>query len=101
MTFCVRPERMMVLDAGDGGSDADAVSAGRGGRADRVDGHDAAVTLDATVSNAEFLGDSTRTYLRWNGRELTVRSVDPLSGDVRVGFDGADAHVIDVESRSE
>jgi len=76
------------------------VRPGRDERTGRVDGHDA-VTLDATVSNAEFLGDSTRTYLRWNGRELTVRSPDPLSGDVQVGFDGVDAHVIDVESRSE
>jgi len=103
VTFCVRPERMTVLDAGDGGdggSGVDAVRPGRDERTGRVDGHDA-VTLDATVSNAEFLGDSTRTYLRWNGRELTVRSPDPLSGDVQVGFDGVDAHVIDVESRSE
>ena len=107
VTFCVRPERMAVLDAGGGdvgggGSDAgDAV-----GRTDEIEwsggtGLDTAVALDATVSNAEFLGDSTRTYLRWNERELTVRSADPVSGEVRVGFDGDDAHVIDVTSKEE
>jgi len=51
--------------------------------------------LDATVSGAEFLGDSTRAYLRWNGRELTVRSIDPPVGDVRVGFAAAAAHVVE------
>jgi thiamine transport system ATP-binding protein len=55
------------------------------------------VVLDATVSNAEFLGESTRSYLRWKGRGLTVRTADPLAGDVRVGFDAADAHVVAVE----
>ena len=120
VTFCVRPEQMRVLDAGTGddggvGSDVDESSGGRSdtdGRIDRADAdvsgsHERAgdteidVALDATVSNAEFLGDSTRTYLRWNGRELTVRSADPLSGEVRIGFDGADAHVVDVESSGE
>jgi thiamine transport system ATP-binding protein len=90
VTFCVRPERLRILDA-EGGTG----STGSSG------GSDGGVTLDATVSNAEFLGDATRTYLRWNGRELTVRSRDPLSGTVRVGFDGADAHVVSVESAGE
>ena len=85
VTFCVRPERMTVLGQGDGGV------------SDGAQGGDTAVALDAAVSNAEFLGESTRTFLRWEGRELTVRTPDPLSGDVRVGFDGADAHVVDVK----
>ena len=101
VTFCVRPERMRVLDADDGGPDVDAVGAGRGGRTEGADTVDAAVALDATVSNTEFLGDSTRTYLRWNGRELTVRSTDPLTGEVRIGFDDGDAHVVAVESESK
>ncbi|MBB6647269.1 ABC transporter ATP-binding protein [Halobellus ruber] len=90
VTFCVRPERMMVLGGGRTEGGGDAGGAGNGGA-------DATVTLDATVSNAEFLGESTRTYLRWGGRELTVRTPDPLSGDVRVGFDASDAHVVAVE----
>ena len=89
VTFCVRPERMTVLEQGDGGTGGDVSDGAQGG--------DVAVALDAAVSNAEFLGESTRTFLRWEGRELTVRTPDPLSGDVRVGFDGADAHVVDVK----
>jgi thiamine transport system ATP-binding protein len=99
---------MAVLDAG-GDDVGSGGSGGGGGPVSRTDGiewtdgtkPDTAVTLDATVSNAEFLGDSTRTYLRWNGRELTIRSADPVSGKVRVGFDGGDAHVIDVRSKRE
>jgi thiamine transport system ATP-binding protein len=108
VTFCVRPERMRVLggvgDGSDSGVDGasggvDSREVGTSGSVDPGDGRtDTTVTLDATVSNAEFLGESTRTYLRWKGRELTVRTQDPLSGDVRVGFDGVDAHVIAVES---
>nr|WP_240728556.1 TOBE domain-containing protein [Halobellus limi] len=51
--------------------------------------------FDATVSGAEFLGDSTRAYLRWNGRELTVRTTDPPVGEVRVGFAATAAHVLE------
>ena len=91
VTFCVRPERMTVLGQGDSGIG--------GGAGDGDDGGHTAVALDATVSNAEFLGESTRTFLRWKGQELTVRTPDPLSGDVRVGFDGADAHIVDVEGK--
>ena len=91
VTFCVRPERMRVL-----GGEADVAAWDVGGE-DR--GTDIAATLDATVSNAEFLGESTRTYLRWRGRELTVRTADPLSGDVRVGFERGDAHIVAVDSK--
>ena len=112
VTFCVRPERMTVLDAGGGGVGSGGSEPNGPVGAGAADGigwsgyargtdPETVVRLDATVSNAEFLGDSTRTYLRWNGRELTVRSADPLSGEVQVGFDGGDAHVIEVRSKRE
>ena len=102
VAVCVRPERMSVFEAGGGGRDPDPDAGGGGGsgRTDEVSGGGdpgTSVVLDATVSNAEFLGESTRTHLRWKGRELTVRTADPLAGDVRVGFDAADAHVIAIE----
>ncbi|MFA1609796.1 ABC transporter ATP-binding protein [Halobellus rubicundus] len=84
--FCVRPESMRVF----GGSRSDE----SGLRSSASSGSEN--ILDATVSNAEFLGESTRSYLAWRGRELTVRTVDPLNGDVRVGFDPAAAHVVEV-----
>ncbi|WP_435184166.1 ABC transporter ATP-binding protein [Halobellus sp. EA9] len=84
--FCVRPESMRVF----GGSRSDE----SGLRSSASSGSEN--VLDATVSNAEFLGESTRSYLAWRGRELTVRTVDPLDGDVRVGFDPAAAHVVEV-----
>ncbi|WP_123622306.1 ABC transporter ATP-binding protein [Halorubrum sp. CSM-61] len=68
-TFCVRPEYLRI---GDGES-----------------------RLRATVESAEFLGETTRVTLDWGGRDLVVRTRDPLSGEVVVGFDTEDAHVID------
>ena len=55
--------------------------------------------LAATVASAEFLGETTRVTLDWGGRDLVVRTRDPLSGEVVVGFDPEDAHVIDVDGR--
>ncbi|MFB6091046.1 MAG: ABC transporter ATP-binding protein [Halobellus sp.] len=81
--FCVRPEAMRVV--------------GRSDSSGAPDG-DARNVLEATVSKAEFLGESTRSYLAWQGRELTVRTVDPLEGDVRVSFEPAAAHVVEVGS---
>ena len=69
-TFCVRPEYLRIDD-----------------------GYN---RLEATVDSAEFLGDTTRVTLDWRGRDLVVRTRDPLSGTVVVGFDPADAHVISV-----
>ncbi|WP_255170901.1 ABC transporter ATP-binding protein [Natrononativus amylolyticus] len=69
LTFCVRPERFVI------GSEENA--------------------LTATVASAEFLGETTRVHLEWQERELLVRTRDPLSGEVTVGFDPADAHVVD------
>ena len=71
LTFCVRPERLVI----DGESNR----------------------LPATVESAEFLGETTRVHLDWDGQELLVRTPDPLEGEVAVGFDPADAHVVGVE----
>jgi len=69
LTFCVRPERLTV-------------------DADRN-------TLPATVTSAEFLGETTRVHLDWEGREILLRTEDPPAGTVTVGFDPADAHIVD------
>jgi thiamine transport system ATP-binding protein len=71
LTFCVRPEYL------------------------RIDGGES--RLAATVASAEFLGETTRVTLDWGGRDLVVRTLDPLSGEVVVGFDPGDAHVIAVD----
>ncbi|SDR16212.1 thiamine transport system ATP-binding protein [Natronobacterium texcoconense] len=70
VAFCVRPENLQV------DTDANATT--------------------ATVESAEFLGQTTRVHLEWHGRELLVRTRDPLSGEVAVGFEPEDAHVVDV-----
>ena len=72
LTFCVRPEYL------------------------RIDGGES--RLRATVASAEFLGETTRVTLDWGGRDLVVRTRDPLSGAVVVGFDPDDAHVVGVET---
>ena len=79
LTFCVRPEQIAVT-----GGDSD-------------DGPETVNALEATVSKTEFLGESTRSYLEWNGRELRVRSSDPLAGDIRVWFDPTDAHIVEID----
>ena len=97
VAFCVRPEQMRVLASG---SERDSEPSGSelmDGESSRSRTGTETNVLDATVSGTEFLGESTRTYLRWNGRELTVRSANPLSGEVRIGFDATAAHVVDVE----
>ena len=68
LTFCVRPEYLRI-DEGES-------------------------RLAATVASAEFLGETTRVTLERGGRDLVVRTRDPLSGEVVVGFDPEDAHVI-------
>jgi len=71
VTFCVRPEHLEI---------------GRSSNAVR-----------ATVESAEFLGETTRVHLDWDGTPLVVRTRDPLTGTVTAGFDPDDAHVVDVE----
>jgi len=73
LTFCVRPEYLRI---GEGAS-----------------------RVRATVESAEFLGETTRVTLDWGGRDLVVRTRDPLSGEVVVGFDPEDAHVIEIKSQ--
>ncbi|WP_419181112.1 ABC transporter ATP-binding protein [Haloarcula litorea] len=70
LTICVRPERLTL---GEG-----------------------TTTLSATVTSAEFLGESTRVHLDWRGQALRLRTVDPPAESVTVGFDPGDAHVIGV-----
>jgi thiamine transport system ATP-binding protein len=78
LAFCVRPEDLFV--EGDPDDELGTANATR-----------------ATVRSAEFLGETTRVHLAWHGQELLVRTRDPLSGEVRVGFDPEDAHVVAVE----
>jgi len=68
LTFCVRPERLTV------DTDRNAVT--------------------ATVTSAEFLGETTRVHLDWDGRELLLRTEEPPEGTVTVGFDPGDAHIV-------
>ena len=70
VTFCVRPEALVV----DGTTNS----------------------LTATVEHTEFLGETTRAHLDWQGRDLLARTAVPLEGTVTLGFDPADAHVVTV-----
>nr|WP_089384581.1 ABC transporter ATP-binding protein [Halorubrum vacuolatum] len=70
-TICVRPEALRI----DGGTSR----------------------LTGTVESVEFLGETTRVQLGWNDREIILRTPDPLSGAVTVGFDPEDAHLVAVE----
>jgi thiamine transport system ATP-binding protein len=69
LTVCIRPE---ALSVGSGPS-----------------------RLTATVESAEFLGGTTRVHLDWAGHALLLRTPDPVAGEVTVGFDPADAHVVE------
>ncbi|PSP37118.1 ABC transporter ATP-binding protein [Halobacteriales archaeon QH_2_66_30] len=71
LTFCVRPEHLAV----DSGANA----------------------ISATVASAEFLGETTRVHLDWGGHELLARTTTGLDGDVTLGFDPTDAHVVGVD----
>ncbi len=69
LTLCIRPEALSV----DGGPNR----------------------LVATVESVEFLGETTRVHLDWAGHDLLLRTRDPLTGEVTVGFDPVDAHVVE------
>jgi thiamine transport system ATP-binding protein len=69
LTFCIRPERL-------------AVGVGQN-------------EMVATVTSAEFLGETTRVHLDWDGKELLLRTEEPPEGTVAVGFDPVDAHIVD------
>ncbi|USZ67055.1 ABC transporter ATP-binding protein [Halorussus salilacus] len=54
--------------------------------------------VEATVEAVEFLGESFRVHLDWEGREVALRIPERPDEDVlRVGFDPEDAHVVGVE----
>jgi thiamine transport system ATP-binding protein len=71
LTFCVRPERLAV-----------------GG---------ATNAMTAVVESTEFLGETTRAHLDWQGQTLLARTARPLDGTVTLGFDPGDAHTVTVE----
>ncbi len=71
VTFCVRPEALVI--------DSDQNQ------------------LATTVRSREFLGETTRLHLDWNGRELLARSTEPPTEMVTVGFAPADAHIVATE----
>ncbi len=68
MRFCVRPEDFVV------GQERNSIR--------------------AHVESAEFLGDRTRVHLSWGGTELLALTDEPLDGEVSLGFEPADAHII-------
>ena len=69
VTFCVRPAAFEV-DAGEN-------------------------RLTATVVDTEFLGETTRVHLQWEGRRVVVAVDDPPDADeVTVGFDPGDTWVL-------
>jgi thiamine transport system ATP-binding protein len=88
VTFAVRPESVRVRSA----------SAEPGEERGDETGEN---RLRARVERSEFLGETTRVWLDWKGRELTVRTVDRLDGEVTLGFDAADARVVGVEGESD
>jgi thiamine transport system ATP-binding protein len=60
----------------------------------RLDGGDA--TLDATVTDVEFLGDAYRLHCEWHGNALLVKSGERVAVGERValGVDPADVHLV-------
>jgi len=68
LTFCVRPDALTV----DGATNA----------------------LTAAVESTEFLGETTRAHIDWQGRTLLARTARPLEGTVTLGFDPDDAHAV-------
>ena len=53
--------------------------------------------FDARVTGTEFLGETTRVHLEWHGRELLLRTAEPLAGEVTFGFDPDSAHLVVVD----
>jgi len=71
ITFCLRPEHLVVGENENG--------------------------LHATVESAEFLGDRTRVHLDWEEMSVLARTRETLDGEVVLGFDPEDAHVVSHE----
>ena len=76
ITFCVRPDGLEIV-----GSETEGLTN----------------RMEAVVTSAEFLGETTRVHLDWNGRKLVGRTVEPIDGVVEVGFDSTDAHVVEID----
>nr|WP_241175203.1 ABC transporter ATP-binding protein [Natronolimnobius sp. AArcel1] len=80
VAFCVRPEHLTLEGRSAGGE---------------IRAADSPNATTATVTGAEFLGETTRVHLEWHDRTLVARSREPPSGAVTVGFEPDGAHVID------
>ncbi|WP_372910444.1 ABC transporter ATP-binding protein [Salinigranum sp.] len=84
VTFAVRPERLRTLTDG------------------AAEGADEPNRLRTEVVRSEFLGETTRVWLDWEGTELTARTDEALDGRVTLAFAAADAHLVSVDGeRSE
>ena len=53
--------------------------------------------FEARVTGSEFLGETTRIHLEWRGRELLLRTTEPLEGEVTFGFDPEGAHLVNLD----
>jgi thiamine transport system ATP-binding protein len=74
VVFCVRPESL-VRESSENG-------------------------FEATVETVEFLGESFRVHLNWQGQSLTLRVPErPDVERLRVGFASEDAHVVSAGGR--
>jgi thiamine transport system ATP-binding protein len=79
VVFCVRPEHLVRVEKRDGKSTDDGVEN----------------AFEATVEAVEFLGESFRAHLDWDGRDVTLRAPErPETETLRIGFDPEDAHVV-------
>jgi thiamine transport system ATP-binding protein len=76
VTFCVRPEKLVREPSENG--------------------------FEATVETVEFLGESFRVHLDWQGRSMTLRVPErPEAERLRVGFAPEDAHVVSDGGREQ
>ncbi|UPV75969.1 ABC transporter ATP-binding protein [Halorussus limi] len=74
VVFCVRPEKLVRGPSENG--------------------------FEATVETVEFLGESFRAHLDWEGRDVTLRTAErPTDERLRVGFAPEDAHVVSGDGR--
>jgi len=74
VVFCVRPEHLDVVESGVGSGEN---------------------RFRARVENTEFLGDSTRVHLDFEGREILLRTTaTDVSERVGLEFDPEDVHVL-------
>jgi thiamine transport system ATP-binding protein len=84
VVFCVRPEHLERLGRQD---EEEQDNRGRD--------HGEPNAFEATVEAVEFLGESFRVHLDWEGRAVTLRmGARPENDTLLVGFDPEDAHVV-------